>query len=259
MGIVHRFSNKVAIVTGGGTGIGRETAIRLASEGAKVVIANRSEQNAQTTIARIEQNLGTAMFVPTNVGLSADIRNLINITIEAYGRLDIIVHSAAIESLNNVVDLPEEEWQETINTNLTSAYLLGKYGIPPMITGGGGSIINVASVHAHATLAKHSAYAASKGGILALTKSMAIDFAKQGIRVNAVLPGATATSMLDRWATKEGNNAPNPREDWKDSQPLGRIGEPEEVANLICFLASDEARFIIGSGLVIDGGMLAEL
>jgi len=256
---MKRFANKVAIVTGGGTGIGRETAVRLAAEGAKVVVANRSEANARTTLARIEQNQGKAMFVPTNIGRSEDIRKLIEATLGAYGRLDAIVHSAAIESLHNVVDLPEEEWHETINVNLTSAYLLGKYGIPPMIKGGGGAIINVASVHAHATIAKHAAYAASKGGILSLTKSMAIDYAKQGIRVNAVLPGATATSMLNRWAVMEGNEAPNPREEWKDSQPLGRIGEPEEVANLICFLASEESKFIIGSGIVIDGGMLAEL
>jgi len=256
---MNRFANKVAIVTGGGTGIGRETAIRLAAEGAKVVVANRSEVNARTTIARIEQDQGKAMFVPTNVGRSEDIRKLIDATLEAYGRLDVIVHSAAIESLHGVVDLPEEEWHETISVNLTSAYLLGKYGIPPMIDGGGGAFINVASVHAHATIAKHAAYAASKGGILALTKSMAIDYAKQGIRVNAVLPGATATSMLDRWAVMEGDSTSNPREEWKDAQPLGRIGEPDEVANLICFLASEESKFIIGSGIVIDGGMLAEL
>jgi NAD(P)-dependent dehydrogenase (short-subunit alcohol dehydrogenase family) len=256
---MQRFQNKIAIVTGGGTGIGRATALRLSQEGAKVVIANRSEQNAQETLQQIQKCGGEGIFVKTNVGSSADIQRLIQSTIEHYGGIDIIVHSAAIESLHDVVSLPEQEWHETIEVNLTSAYLLGKYGIPHMIQRGGGAIVQVASVHAHATIEKHAAYAASKGGLLALTKNMAIDYAKYGIRVNAVLPGATATSMLQRWAEMEGNPHANPREDWKDAQPLGRIGEPQEVANLICFLASEEASFMIGSGIVIDGGMLARL
>jgi NAD(P)-dependent dehydrogenase (short-subunit alcohol dehydrogenase family) len=256
---MRRFEGKVAIVTGGGTGIGRETAICLAREGAKVVIANRSQKNADETLERIIEAGGNGVYIRTNVGNSADIQFLIQETIRQFGGLDMIVHSAAIESLNSVVELPEEEWHAVLNVNLTSAYLLGKYGIPYMLARGGGAIVNVASVHSHATIERHAAYAASKGGLLALTKSMAIDYAASGIRVNAVLPGATATSMLDRWATMQGNGSANPREDWKHAQPLGRIGEPHEVANLICFLLSDEASFMIGSGIVIDGGMLARL
>lgn len=253
------FENKVVIVTGGGTGIGQATAMKMSEEGAKVVIANRSEANALDTLRQIKAVNGTGIFVQTDVSKSKDIQHLIQVTLDTYQRLDVIVHSAAIESLHDVVELSEEEWHHTIDVNLTSTYLLGKYGIPAIIASGGGAIVNVASVHAHATIPRHSAYAASKGGMLALTKSMAIDFAKKGVRVNAVLPGATATSMLNRWAEMEGLIEANPREDWKDAQPLGRIGEPEEVANLICFLASEQSKFIIGSGIVIDGGMLAKL
>jgi NAD(P)-dependent dehydrogenase (short-subunit alcohol dehydrogenase family) len=256
---MHRFEGKVAIITGGGTGIGRETAIRLAREGAKVVIANRSISNANEVLEQIYEVGGEGTFVRTDVGNSTEIQNLIQQTVKQFGGLDIIVHSAAIESLNSVVELPEEEWHHVLNVNLTSAYLLGKYGIPHMLSRGGGAIVNVGSVHAHATIERHPAYAASKGGLLALTKSMAIDYAASGIRVNAVLPGATATSMLERWALMEGTDNHNLREEWKDAQPLGRIGEPAEVANLICFLVSDESPFIIGSGIVIDGGMLARL
>jgi glucose 1-dehydrogenase len=254
-----RFEKKVFIVTGGGTGIGRATSLRLAKEGANVVIANRSEANAMETLEQMNGSAGKAIFVKTDVGQSDDIRKLIQTAVDIYGRLDGIVHSAAIESLLGVVDLSEEEWHTTINVNLTSAFLLGKYGIPHMINSGGGVIINVASVHAHATISNYAAYAASKGGLMALTRSMAIDYAKKGIRVNAVLPGATDTGMLNRYAELGGLHGADLNEEWKDAQPLGRIGKPEEVANLICFMASDEARFMIGTGVVIDGGMLAEL
>ncbi|WP_165452494.1 SDR family NAD(P)-dependent oxidoreductase [Paenibacillus thalictri] len=254
-----RFKDKVFIVTGGGTGIGRATAIRLASEGASVVIANRSEANARETLEQITGMAGKAIFVQTDVGQHDDIVRLVQAAVDTYGQLNGIVHSAAVESLHGVVDLPVEEWHRTINVNLTSAFLLGKYGIPLMIQAGGGAIVNVASVHAQATINQYAAYAASKGGLMALTRSMAIDYAKQGIRVNAVLPGATFTGMLNRFAELGGVMNANLHEAWKDEQPLGRIGEPGEIANLICFLASDEATFMIGSGVVIDGGMLAQL
>lgn len=254
-----RFEKKVFIVTGGGTGIGRATSLRLVKEGANVVIANRSEKNAMETLEQMEGSAGKAIFVKTDVGQSDDIQRVIQTAVDTYGRLDGIVHSAAIESLLGVVDLSEEEWHNTINVNLTSAFLLGKYGIPHMINSGGGVIINVASVHAQATISNYAAYAASKGGLMALTRSMAIDYAKKGIRVNAVLPGATDTGMLNRYAELGGMHGADLSEEWKDAQPLGRIGKPEEVANLICFMASDEAPFMIGTGVVIDGGMLAEL
>ncbi|MDR6553197.1 SDR family oxidoreductase [Paenibacillus qinlingensis] len=254
-----RFEQKVFIVTGGGTGIGRATSIRLAQEGANVVIANRSEANAMETLEQMKDSAGKAIFVKTDVGQSTDIQRVIQTAVETFGRLDGIVHSAAVESLLGVVDLSEEEWHATLNVNLTSAFLLGKYGIPHMINSGGGVIINVASVHAQATINNYAAYAASKGGLMALTRSMAIDYAKQGIRVNAVLPGATDTGMLNRYAELGGLHGADLNEEWKGAQPLGRIGKPEEIANVICFIASDEARFMIGTGVVIDGGMLAEL
>ncbi|BBI35468.1 SDR family NAD(P)-dependent oxidoreductase [Cohnella abietis] len=257
--MTHRFEGKVAIVTGGGSGIGRETAVRLASEGAHVIIANRSETQAAGTLERVAQTGGSCRYIKTDVGSNASVRNLIDEAVRQYGRLDIIVHSAAIESLKNVVELTEDEWEDTIRVNLSSAFYLGKYAIPHLIKSNGGAFINVASVHAHATIRNHAAYSASKGGMLALTKSMAIDFAEHGVRVNAVLPGATDTGMLNRWAKLDGQTDSEPKLAWKDAQPLGRIGEPEEIAALICFLASDEAKFIIGSGFVIDGGMLAQL
>lgn len=254
-----RFKDKVFVVTGGGTGIGQETVIRLVSEEANVVIANRSEKNAKDTLALIDGMAGKGLFVKTDVGKQEDIQRLIDTAIHSFGRLDGIVHSAAIESLKSVVELSVEEWHTTINVNLTSAFLLAKYGIPHMIESGGGVIVNVASVHARATINNYSAYSASKGGLMALTRSMAIDYAKQGIRVNAVLPGATETGMLKRYARLDGVMDENLGELWKDAQPLGRIGKAKEIANLICFLASDEASFMIGSGVAIDGGMLAEL
>ena len=257
--MLKRFKDQVVVITGGGTGIGKAAAIRFASEGAKVIIANRSEENARGTLGIIQEAQGQGTFVKTDVGSSAEIQALIQKTIDLFQRIDIIVHSAALESLHDVVTLPEDEWDRTINVNLKASYLLGKYAFPHMILNGGGAMINVASVHAHATLEQHAAYTASKGGLIALTRSMAIDFAKHNIRVNAILPGTTNTDMLNRLGQLLHLDNLNPSEDWKNAQPIGRLGEPEEVANLICFLASDEAKFIIGSSIVIDGGNLAHL
>jgi meso-butanediol dehydrogenase/(S,S)-butanediol dehydrogenase/diacetyl reductase len=260
---------KVAIITGGGKGIGRATALAFAREGVQVAVVDWSEEDGQTTLSEIERLAGQgpdgatfspapAIFIKADVSKMADAKNIADKTYQAFGHIDILHNNAGIQTYGTVVDTDEDTWDRTISVNLKSIYLVSKFVIPYIIETGGGAIINTASVQAQACLPGAAAYVASKGGVLALTREMALDFAKDHIRVNAVLPGSINTPMLQFAANQEADPV-GIYDEWGKVYPLGRIGNPEEVAGLVVFLASSAASFITGAPFLVDGGVIAKI
>lgn len=258
MNIEREFEGRVAIVTGGATGIGRATARRLAAGGAAVVIGDIGEGLAETESGLRQAGLQVHAR-RADVRSSADLRALAGFAAEACGGVDILVCSAGIQRYGTVVDTTEDLWDEVMAVNLKGQYLAAQHAIPLMRERGGGAIVNVASVQGLATQPRVAAYTTSKGGVLALTRAMAIDHAADRIRVNAVCPGSVDTPML-RWAADlfRGDQSQEAQmAEWGHSHPLGRVAKAEEVAEVIAFLASDRASFITGAQVVVDGGLLA--
>jgi len=256
----REFAGRVAIVTGGAAGIGLATVERLAAGGAAVVIGDVGEGLAQKESELREAGLQVRAR-RADVRSSADLEGLATFAADLYGGVDILVCSAGIQRYGTAVDTPEETWDEVLGVNLKGQFLAAKHTIPLMRRRGGGAIVNVASVQGLATQPKVAAYTASKGGVLALTRAMAIDHAPDHIRVNAVCPGSVDTPML-RWAADlfRGDLSPESQvAEWGRMHPLGRVAKPEEVAEVIAFLASDRASFVSGAQFVIDGGLLAGL
>jgi NAD(P)-dependent dehydrogenase (short-subunit alcohol dehydrogenase family) len=256
----REFEGRVAIVTGGATGIGRAAAERLAAGGAAVVIGDIGDGLAQAEDGL--RQAGLQVYArQADVRSSADLQALARFAAEACGGLDVLVCSAGIQRYGTVVDTPEELWDDVLAVNLKGQYLAARHAIPLMRGRGGGAIVNVASVQGLATQPRVAAYTASKGGVLALTRAMAIDHAADRIRVNAVCPGSVDTPML-RWAAdlfRGEQSQESLLAEWGRSHPLGRIGKADEVAEVIAFLASDRASFITGAQIVVDGGLLAGL
>jgi NAD(P)-dependent dehydrogenase (short-subunit alcohol dehydrogenase family) len=256
---------KVAIVTGGGAGIGRAIALGFAREGARVAVVDWKAEDGQAVVAEIEKldenkplDDLTATFIHADVSKDADASRIAAEAIAAFGRIDILCNNAGIQTYGTVESTAEEIWDKTLGVNLKSIYLVSKYVIPHMKQAGGGSIVNTASVQSVAALANSAAYVASKGGVTSLTQEMALDFGRYNIRVNAVLPGSIRTPMLEYSASQ----TPDPQkamEEWNKLYALGRIGEAVEVANLILFLASPAASFITGAPYLVDGGLVARL
>lgn len=242
-----RFSDKTCIVTGGGSGIGRATCLQMAAEGAKVVVADLKLESAQATVDDITKAGGTALAVAVDVGDSAQIQAVIAKAVAAYSQIDVIVNDAAMMTFTPIVDIAEADFFHVITTNLGSVFYFSKYGAPHMPAGS--AIVNISSVHAHQTTPNVVPYAASKGAIEAFTRGFSIEMLAKGIRVNAIAPGAVDTPML--W------NNPNVKSGAEKVE--GAIGKPEDLANAICFIASDEAKFINGTTLVVDGGRLDTL
>ncbi len=242
-----RFSDKTCIVTGGGSGIGRATCLRFAAEGAKVVVADLHLDAAQATANDIVGAGGNAMAQEVDVGNSAQVQTVIANTVAKYGAIDVIVNDAAMMTFQPIVDISDADFFKVMTTNLGSVFYFAKYGTPHMPPGS--AIVNISSVHAHETTANVVPYAASKGAIEAFTRGFSIEMAPKGIRVNSVAPGAVDTPML--W------NNPNLKSGAEKIE--GAIGKPEDLAAAICFIASDEARFINGTTLVVDGGRLDAL
>ena len=253
-----QLAGKVALITGGASGIGRATALLFAREGAAVVLADVNASAGQSVADEIIQSRGRAFFEPVDVTRAADCKRLVERTIRDFGRIDILFNNAGIIRRATVLDLAEEEWDRVMAVNVKSIYLLSREVIPHMEKAGGGTIINTASGWGLAGGAKAAVYCASKGGVVLLTKALAIDHGSQRIRVNCICPGDTDTNMLRDEAQQLGEeNSRFLAESAK--RPLGRVGTPEEIAQAALYLASDASSFVTGTALVVDGGGLAGL
>jgi len=253
------WSGKTVIVTGGGGGIGRAVAIRFARAGASVIVVNRTASKAESVAGEIRELGLKAVAMAADVSSEDDVRRVVADTLALNGRIDVMVNNAAVCPQIRLTDLSLAQWNEIITNNLTSVFLFSKEVIPSMIDNGGGVIVNVSSVHALATLEGYSAYAASKGGIVAMTRAIALDYAKQNIRVNTVLPGAVQTPMLESSVKSLDTPREEIMKEWNEAQPIGRIGQPEEIASVVMFAASPDNSFMTGATLVADGGMTIDL
>jgi len=252
-----RLDNKVALITGGTSGIGEASALLLAREGSRVAITGRNESRGHAVTAAILQSGGKAIFIRADVRHAGECQRAVNETVGAFGRLDILFNNAGVFSPQNALECSEEEWDLQIDINLKGTFLMSKYALPAMIAQGGGVIINNSSGWGLVGGDRAVAYCASKGGVVLLTKAMAIDHGRQGIRVNCICPGDVDTPLLPEDAKRRGL-------DWKtylagcENRPMGRIGTPEEIAKTVLFLASDDSSFMTGAALVVDGGGTAD-
>ena len=246
---MKEFDNKVALVTGGSSGIGRATALAFAQKGAKILIASRRLKESEATVQLVKNAGSEAIFVKTDVTKATEVENLISKAVETYGRLDYAFNNAGIEGISGLgIEQTEENWHQIIDTNLKGVWLSMKYEIPQMLKQGGGAIVNNASVAGLVGLSNASIYCASKHGVIGLTKSLALEHAKDQIRINSVCPGTIQTDMVDRALGEEG------KAEIAQAHPIGRIGKPEEVAEAVVWLCSDAASFVTGHSLAIDGG-----
>jgi len=253
-----RLNNKVAIITGAGSGIGAATAVIFAKEGARVVIADIEKNKGMDTANLIKSNNGEAIFVQVDLTAADSIKKMVISTIETYDRLDILVNNAGIYLQANAVDTSEKDWNRIMDVNLRGVFLCCKYSIPEMIKGGkGGVIVNVGSEAGIVGIKNQVAYNVSKGGIIALTRSMAVDFATQNIRVNCVCPGTTETTLVKE-ALSKASDPEKARRELEMVRPANRLGRPEEIAYGILYMASDESPYATGTILSIDGGYTAQ-
>ncbi len=248
------FQDKVVLITGGTSGIGRETAVQFASQGAKVVVAGRREEEGQETVKLVEEAGGQGLFVQTDVVDEDQVKNLVEKTVSHFGRLDIAFNNAGVEHTGATVEATAEDYRKIFDINVLGVLLSMKHEIPAMQKTGGGAIINTSSIAGHVGMAGAGVYIASKHAVEGLTKTAALELATEGIRVNAVAPGAIATDMVDRFAGEEGSEE---RQGLADMHPIQRVGNPPEVASAVLYLASDAASFTTGVSLPVDGGFLA--
>jgi len=244
------FEDKVVVVTGGASGIGLATVRLFIANGAQVVIADRNGEAAQRAAAELGPK---AWPFAVDVGNSEQVQKLVNETTARYGKIDVLVNNAGFGFTGTVENTAEEDWDRLMTVNLKGVFLCSKYAIPGMVARGGGVIVNTASYTAQLAIGNRAAYVASKGGVVALTRAMAIDHGKSGIRVNCVAPGTIWSPYFDEMIAKS-DNPEGMRKDLDERAVLGRMGRPEEVAEAIVWLASDKARFALGSTLTLDGG-----
>lgn len=243
-----KLNGKIAFITGFGSGLGQATAVMFAKEGAAVAGTSPTESKGRETVAMVEQIGGRALYWPGDVSNSKQMKTLIDETVRQWGGLDILVNSGGVRTNGSITDITEEDWDRTIDINLKGAFIVSRLAIPEMIKRGGGVILHIAARSGMLGQSGRAAYCASKGGMVRLTEAMAMDHAPAKIRVNCICPGPTRTPMVD-------TSTPEKLARYKTRVPIGRIGEPEDVAYAALYLASDEASMVTAAILPVDGGM----
>ncbi|MGE3802330.1 MAG: SDR family oxidoreductase [Candidatus Kapaibacterium sp.] len=251
-----QFENKVVIVTGASMGIGKAVALAFSSEGAKVAVVDIDEREGKRTVEAIKEGGGEAVFIPCDVSNPEQVKNMVRTTVAEYGRLDYACNNAGIEGeqQQSTVECSLENWENVINVNLKGVWLCMKHEIPEMLRAGGGAIVNVSSIAGLVGFPNIPAYVASKHGVVGLTKTTALECAKQNIRVNTVCPGGIDTPMLERF-TKGNDTA---LQQMNQMHPMGRVGTSEEIASAVLWLCSDAASFTTGQSIAVDGGYIAQ-
>jgi len=243
-----KLDGKVALITGAGSGIGRATATLFAKEGAEVVVVDCAEGQGRETVKMIKDAGGDAVFVSADVSKSSDVQKMIDAAVDTYGRLDILFNNAGIQGpMGPLADIPEDGWDSVMNVNLKGAFLGSKYAIPVMLRQGGGAIINTSSCQGIGTVPNMAPYSVSKAGIIHLTKTTALDYAAQNIRANCICPGTIQTPM----------SAPYIQALRTQAFLQGRVGQPEEIAHVALFLASDDSSYVTAQAIAVDGGWIS--
>jgi NAD(P)-dependent dehydrogenase (short-subunit alcohol dehydrogenase family) len=255
------FDGMVAMVCGGSTGIGRACSLRLAAGGASVAVVARRQEPIDEVVAAINQDGGRAIGIKADVSIDAEVKAAVQWVVAELGGIDVLVNSQGIQRYGTVEETDETLWDEVMNVNTKSMYLTARYAIPEMRKRGKGSIVNVGSVQGLATQTSVAAYSTSKAANIGLTKTIAVDYAAEGIRANIVLPASIDTPMLRTSADLFRGDTPNDEliHNWGHMHPVGRVGTPEEVAELVAFLAGPRSSFITGAEIKVDGGMMAAL
>jgi NAD(P)-dependent dehydrogenase (short-subunit alcohol dehydrogenase family) len=252
------FENKIVLITGGTTGIGRATAVAFAREGATVVVSGRRKAEGAETVTLVEKAGGKGLFVQADVSDEAQVKSLVDAVVAQYGRLDIAFNNAGIEgSPTPLVDATVEHYSKVFDINVKGVFLSMKYEIPAILKSGGGSIVNTSSVLGHIAMPHMSLYNATKHAVLGLTKTAALETAKQGVRINSVSPAVIETEMFERFAATGSPGAAERRAHLDAMHPVGRIGKSEEIASAVLYLSSPGASFITGQDIAVDGGYLA--
>jgi NAD(P)-dependent dehydrogenase (short-subunit alcohol dehydrogenase family) len=254
-----KLKNKVALITGGSSGIGFATALLFVKEGAKVAIVGRNREKGEDAVKKIN---GEAIYIQGDVSKESDAKKMVSLTVKKYGKLDILFNNAGIVKVGSVTEMEEKDWDEIVDINLKGVFLVTKFAIPEMLKNGGGSIINTSSIYGLTGTPYYSAYCATKGAIVTFTKSVALEYATKNIRVNCICPANVSTEMVEKEIELWGEGDPHKMEEQRvkmaQLQPIGRMATPEEIAKLVLFLASDDSSYITGAAIPIDGGFTAQ-
>ncbi|MER6565195.1 glucose 1-dehydrogenase [Streptomyces sp. NPDC001093] len=247
-----QFEGQVVLVTGGGSGIGRATALAFARQGAAVVMAGRNREKLDQAVAAVREDGGEALAVPCDVRSEDDVSHLVRRTVSVYGALDVAFNNAGVSLVGSLAEFSRADWEEIMSTNLTGTFLLMKHEINQMRHNGGGVIVNNASNAAHMTVPALAAYSASKAGVLSLTRATAREFIAEGIRINAISPGPVDTPM---WASRPGESQEDRRRRMAAESPAAMVGSTQQIARTVLWLASPQAGYVAGHDLVVDGAM----